>query len=61
MGTTRSSATSLSPKGHALLARLLARVEKHEEAIVAPLTANERTTLLRLLRKIARGLRSGAL
>jgi DNA-binding MarR family transcriptional regulator len=57
----RTYALSLSPKGHALLARLLARVEKHEEAIVAPLTANERTTLLRLLRKIARGLRSGAL
>ena len=56
----RTYALSLSPKGHAMLARLLARVEKHEEAIVAPLTAGEKVALLRLLKKIARGLNSGA-
>ena len=57
----RTYALSLSPKGQALLARLTARVLKHEEAIVAPLTAGERATLLRLLKKVARGLNSAAI
>jgi len=56
----RTYALSLSPKGHALLAELFARVERHEEAIVASLSAAERTTLLRLLKKIARSLHSRA-
>lgn len=56
----RTYALSLSPKGQALLARLTTRVLKHEETIVAPLTAGERATLLRLLKKVARGLKSAA-
>ncbi len=53
----RTYALSLSPKGRALLDRLMARVLSHEEAIVAMLSAGERATLLRLLKKIAGGLR----
>lgn len=56
----RTYALSLSEKGEALLADLQARVERHEENIVAALNGAERTTLLRLLKKISRSLGSGA-
>lgn len=56
----RTYALSLSEKGEALLADLITKVERHEENIVAALSTSERATLLRLLKKIARSLGSGA-
>lgn len=56
----RTYALSLSEKGEALLADLTAKVERHEENIVAALSGAERATLLRLLKKISRSLGSGA-
>lgn len=53
----RTYALSLSEKGHGLLRELTRRVECHEEAIVAGLSQGERIMLLKLLKKVARGLR----
>ncbi len=56
----RTYALSLSERGEALLADLTAKVERHEENIVAALSDAERAALLRLLKKISRSLGSGA-
>ncbi|WP_298725402.1 MarR family transcriptional regulator [uncultured Ferrovibrio sp.] len=56
----RTYALSLSEKGKALLDDLNAKVLQHERNIVASLSPSERATLLRLLKKIARSLGSGA-
>lgn len=56
----RTYALSLSEKGHGLLRELTRRVERHEEAIVAGLSQGERVMLLKLLKKVARGLRGDA-
>lgn len=56
----RTYALSLSEKGEALLDDLIVKVRRHEENIVASLSTTERATLLRLLKKIARSLGSGA-
>lgn len=56
----RTYALSLTEKGETLLTELITKVERHEENIVAALSSPERATLLRLLKKIARSLGSGA-
>lgn len=56
----RTYALSLSEKGEALLEDLNEKVLQHERNIVAALSPSERATLLRLLKKIARSLGSGA-
>lgn len=56
----RTYALSLSEKGKTLLDDLNAKVLQHEQNIVASLSSSERATLLRLLKKIARSLGSGA-
>ncbi|MEK9967611.1 MAG: MarR family transcriptional regulator [Ferrovibrio sp.] len=57
----RTYSLSLSPAGEQLLSDLMAKVDQHEKNIVAVLSAAERATLNRLLRKIARSLGSEAL
>lgn len=57
----RTYALSLSPAGETLLAELMTKVEQHEKNIVAGLTPSERTTLNRLLKKLARSLGSEAI
>lgn len=57
----RTYSLSLSPAGEQLLTELMAKVEQHEKNIVAGLTASERVTLNRLLKKMARSLGSEAL
>jgi DNA-binding MarR family transcriptional regulator len=57
----RTYALSLSPAGEQLLSELMTKVEQHEKNIVAALTAPERATLNRLLKKIARSLGSEAI
>jgi DNA-binding MarR family transcriptional regulator len=57
----RTYSLSLSPAGEQLLTELMAKVEQHERNIVAGLTAAERITLNRLLKKTARSLGSEAL
>lgn len=57
----RTYSLSLSPGGEQLLSELMAKVEQHERNIVAGLTAAERLTLTRLLKKMARSLGSEAL
>lgn len=57
----RTYSLSLSPGGEQLLTELMAKVEQHERNIVAGLTAAERITLNRLLKKMARSLGSEAL
>jgi len=56
----RTYSLSLSPAGEALLAELMVKVEQHEKNIVAGLTPSERSTLNRLLKKLARSLGSEA-
>lgn len=56
----RTYSLSLSDKGLALLDDLADKVAEHERNIVAALTPAERTTLLRLMKKISRSLGSGA-
>lgn len=57
----RTYSLSLSPTGEQLLTELMAKVEQHERNIVTGLTASERVTLNRLLKKMARSLGSEAL
>ncbi len=57
----RTYSLSLSPAGEQLLSELMTKVEQHEKNIVAGLTAAERVTLNRLLKKMARSLGSEAL
>jgi DNA-binding MarR family transcriptional regulator len=57
----RTYSLSLSSGGEQLLSELMAKVEQHERNIVAGLTAAERLTLTRLLKKMARSLGSEAL
>lgn len=56
----RTYALSLSPAGEALLAELMGKVLQHEKNIVAGLTPAERSTLNRLLKKMAKSLGSEA-
>lgn len=56
----RTYALSLSPAGEALLAELMTKVLQHEKNIVAGLTPAERSTLNRLLQKMAKSLGSEA-
>lgn len=56
----RTYALSLSPAGEALLAELMTKVLQHEKNIVAGLTPAERSTLNRLLKKMAKSLGSEA-
>jgi len=56
----RTYALSLSPAGEALLAELMAKVMLHEKNIVAGLSPGERSTLNRLLKKMAKSLGSEA-
>lgn len=57
----RTYSLSLSPAGEQLLSELMTKVEQHEKNIVTGLTAAERVTLNRLLKKMARSLGSEAL
>lgn len=56
----RTYALSLTAAGEALLNDLMAKVMQHEKNIVAMLTPAERSTLNRLLKKMAKGLGSEA-
>lgn len=49
----RSHALHLTAGGEALLERLLPRIREHETAAAARLSAQERSTLRRLLRRLA--------
>ncbi|WP_428249427.1 MarR family winged helix-turn-helix transcriptional regulator [Ferrovibrio sp.] len=54
----RSYALSLSPKGHALLRRVTAGVERHEANIMALLSPKEQKLLLGLLKRLTQGMRA---
>ena len=49
----RSHALHLTPKGEEDVEALLPEVERHEEAVLAPLSPTERRTLVELLARIA--------
>jgi len=51
----RAHALELAPAGAAMLARLMPRLEAHENRIAAGLTAAERKRLFELLAKVAAG------
>ncbi|WP_430396533.1 MarR family winged helix-turn-helix transcriptional regulator [Ferrovibrio sp.] len=54
----RSYALSLSPKGHALLRRLTAGVERHEANIIALLSPKEQRVFLALLKRLTQGMKA---
>lgn len=56
----RTYSLALSPAGEQLLSELMAKVTLHEKNIVAGLTPAERSTLNRLLKKMAKSLGSEA-
>jgi DNA-binding MarR family transcriptional regulator len=56
----RTYALALSPAGELLLGELMAKVTLHEKNIVAGLAPSERSTLNRLLKKMAKSLGSEA-